>query len=150
MNFPRILFLAVLFAALASLRAASPALDPELIKKVTELDAKTFAAFNRHDVDALMAMFTPDVEFYDDREGLNNSAEVRQGFAQMFAGAPDLRRELVAGSLRIFPLKDFGAIEMGTHRFCHQENGKQDCGEFPFLMIWKKTGDDWKMSRVIS
>ena len=40
----------------------------------------------------------------------------------MFANMPDIRRDMV-GSLGVYPIKDFGAIEVGTHRFCHKENG---------------------------
>jgi hypothetical protein len=68
----------------------------------------------------------------------------------MFANSPDIRRDLLEGSLEVYPIKDFGAIEIGTHRFCQKENGKEDCGNFPFVMIWKKSGNSWKVSRVIS
>jgi hypothetical protein len=68
----------------------------------------------------------------------------------MFGNSPDIRRELVPGSLQVYPIKDFGAIEIGTHRFCHKENGKDDCGNFPFVMVWRKSADSWKVSRVIS
>ena len=113
------------------------------------MDAKTFAAFNKHDLDGLMAIFTRDVEFYHDKGGLTNYDQTRDGFRTMFANMPDIRRDMV-GSLEVYPIKDFGAIEVGTHRFCHKENGRDDCGEFPFVMIWKKDGETWKISRVVS
>jgi hypothetical protein len=50
----------------------------------------------------------------------------------------------------VYPVNNFGAMEIGAHKFCHLENGKQDCGTFKFAMIWKKTEDGWKISRVIS
>jgi ketosteroid isomerase-like protein len=108
------------------------------------------APLTRHDVDLLMSMFTDDMEFYHDKGGLTNREQTREGFAKMFGNSPDIRRELVPGSLQVYPIKDFGAIEIGTHRFCHKENGKDDCGNFPFVMIWRKIGDSWKVSRVIS
>ena len=117
---------------------------------ITKMDTKTFDAFNTHNVDLLMSMFTRDVEFYHDEGGLTNYDQTREAFKTMFGNMPDVRRELVPGSLKVFPIKDFGAIELGTHRFCHKENGKNDCGEFPFVMIWKQEGDTWKMSRIIS
>ena len=117
---------------------------------IAQMDAKTFAAFNAHDVDLLMSMFTRDVEFYHDKGGLTNYEQTREGFTKMFGNAPDIRRELIKDSLQVYPIKDFGAIEIGTHRFCHKENGKDDCGNFPFVMIWKQVGGAWKISRVIS
>jgi hypothetical protein len=32
----------------------------------------------------------------------------------------------------------------------HIENGKDDCGTFKFLQIWKHTADGWKLARVVS
>jgi hypothetical protein len=128
-----------------------PAEDLRSLSDIIEkMDEKTFAAFNGHDVDLLMSMFTRDVQFYHDKGGLTDYDQTRDGFTKMFGNTSDIRRDLVTGSLKVFPTKDFGAIEIGTHRFWHKENGKDDCGEFPFVMIWKKEGDAWKISRVIS
>ena len=121
-----------------------------IFETIAHMDAKVFEAFNAHDVDLVMSMFTGDLEFYHDKGGLTNHAQTREGFAGMFGRTPDIRRELVKGSLEVYPIKDYGAIEIGTHRFCHKENGKDDCGNFPFAMVWRKTGDSWKISRVIS
>ena len=130
---------------------AKPAADDkrQLSDTITQMDAKTFAAFNKHDLDGLMAIFARDVEFYHDKGGLTNYDQTRNGFRTMFANMPDIRRDMV-GSLEVYPIKDFGAIEVGTHRFCHKENGMNDCGEFPFVMIWKKDAPTWKISRVVS
>ena len=100
-----------------------------------------FDAFNKHDVDRLMSMFTDDLEFYHDTGGLTNYQQSQESFKKMFASTPDIRRDLVKGSPEIFPIKDHGAIEIGEHRFCHRENGKDDCGTFKFAMIWRKNGD---------
>ena len=124
--------------------------SPQLLETVAQLDEKMFGAFNAHDVDLLMSMFTDDVEFYHDKGGLTNYQQTREGFTRMFGNSPDIRRELIPGSLQVYPIKDFGAIEIGTHRFCHKENGKDDCGNFPFVMVWRKIGDSWKVSRAIS
>jgi hypothetical protein len=56
----------------------------------------------------------------------------------------------VEGSLEVHPIKDFGAIHIGKHTFCHWENEKNDCGTFKFLMIWQKKNGGWKISRVVS
>jgi len=61
-----------------------------------------------------------------------------------------LRRELVKGSLEIYPIPGYGAMEIGEHKFCHLENGKQDCGTFKFVHIWEKKNGEWKISRVVS
>ncbi len=68
----------------------------------------------------------------------------------LFARDTTLRREIIKGSLEVYPIKDYGAVQIGIHRFCHLENGRQDCGNFKFVHIWKKTGNEWKLARVIS
>jgi ketosteroid isomerase-like protein len=95
-------------------------------------------------------MFTNDIEFYHDTGGLTNYVQTKENFGKLFANTPDIRRDLVKGSLEVYPIKDYGAIEIGEHVFCHKENGKDDCGTLKFTMVWRKDGDSWKVSRVIS
>lgn len=122
----------------------------ELFETIARMDRTIFDAFNAHDVDRLMSLFTDDLEFYHDTGGLGDYRQNAEGFKKMFASTPDIRRDLVKGSLEVYPIKDYGAMEIGQHRFCHKENGKDDCGTFGFAMVWRKSGDSWKISRVLS
>jgi len=122
----------------------------ELFETIARLDSEIFDAFNKHDVARLMSLFTEDLEFYHDTGGLSNYAQNAESFKKMFASTPDIRRDLEPESLQVYPIKDYGAIEIGRHRFCHKENGKDDCGTFGFAMVWRKTGGSWKISRVLS
>lgn len=122
----------------------------ELFETIARMDSTIFDAFNAHDVDRLMSLFTDDLEFYHDTGGLGDYRQNAESFKKMFASTPDIRRDLVKGSLEVYPIKDYGAMEIGQHRFCHKENGKDDCGTFGFAMVWRKTGESWKISRVLS
>ena len=122
----------------------------ELFETIERLDAKLFDAFNRHKVDPLMEMFTTDLEFFHDTGGVTSYPETKDNFAKMFENVPDITRNLVEGTLEIYPIKDYGAMEVGVHRFCHKENGKEECGSFKFVHVWRQAGDTWKISRVIS
>ena len=151
----RVLFLIGLLALVLAWPAQSTEQSPtsnsrDLTEMISRLDAKLFEAFNAHDVARLMSMFTDDVEFYQDNDGVSNYEQTESDFTKMLVSVPDIRRELVEGSLEVHPIKDYGAIQIGVHRFCHKENGKEDCGTFKFVHIWRKTGDSWKISRVIS
>jgi ketosteroid isomerase-like protein len=157
----RLLRTGFLFLILAALSISAQATDQqgenkkavtseELLETIARTDSAIFDAFNAHDVDRLMAMFTDDLEFYHDTGGLTDYKQTAEGFKKMFASTPDIRRDLVKGSLEVYPIKDHGAVEIGEHRFCHKENGKDDCGTFKFAMIWRKSGESWKISRVIS
>jgi hypothetical protein len=71
-------------------------------------------------------------------------------FDEMFHQATRIRRMLVRGSLDVYPIKNYGAIEVGSHRFCHEEKGKTECGTFKFLHVWRKAGNSWQLSRIVS
>jgi ketosteroid isomerase-like protein len=121
-----------------------------LYETVRRMDDSLSTAFNAHDVPRVMALFTPDLECYHDPGGLQSHADVRAGFSSMFTGGTDIRRDLVAGTFRVYPIRNYGAIEVGTHRFCHTEKGRPDCGAFAFLHVWRQTGDTWRLARVVS
>jgi len=122
----------------------------ELFESIARMDTQVFDAFNAHDLDRLMALFTDDLEFYDDGSGLKNYSGTKQDFVKVFHDVPDLHRELLKETLEVYPVPGYGAIEIGEHRFCHQENGKPDCGVMKFAMVWQQKGETWKLSRVLS
>ena len=134
--------------------AATPAPKPvakdELYQTVARLDTEMFAAFNAHDVNKLMAYFADNAEFYHDKGGLANFAQTKEGFARLFAQSPDITRTLVPGSLEVYPVKNYGAMHIATQRFCHLENGREDCGNSKFVMVWQQQGGTWKITRVMS
>jgi hypothetical protein len=122
----------------------------ELYGEIAHMDSLLFDAFNTQNLDTLKAFFTQDLEFYQDNEGLALYTKTISDFKTMFGQTDKIKRELVKGSLEIYPIKDYGAIEIGLHKFCHIENGKNECGTFKFIHIWQKKDNNWKISRVIS
>jgi ketosteroid isomerase-like protein len=122
----------------------------ELYDTIVHLDSVLFNAFNNRDLDKLKSLFTDDLEFYHDKGGLTNYRQNIDAFKNLFDKNNGLKRELIAGSLEVYPLPDYGAVQTGLHRFCHTENGQPDCGTFKFVHIWKKRDGAWKISRVIS
>lgn len=51
----------------------------------------------------------------------------------------------------MYPLKGYGAVEMGSHRFMHpwkQDHG--EVGEAEFVQLWQYKDGTWKITRVIS
>ena len=152
------MLIALLFVTLAATAATTPKApaeapkpaDSQLTREIAAQDAAMFAAFNAHDVAALMAFFTDDLEFYHDKGGLQSHAEVREGFGRLFTNNAGIQRRLVAGTLEVYPVPEYGAIEVGRHQFCHVEHGHDDCGVFQFTMVWQKKDDRWRVTRVLS
>ena len=122
----------------------------ELYKEIERADSILFQAFNRQDMATFKAMFTKDLEWFQDNGGLIPYKTVFENFGNTFKNENKLSRVLVKESLEVHPLKDYGAIETGSHQFRHFENGKEEVGTFKFLMIWNKKDGNWKISRVVS
>jgi Domain of unknown function (DUF4440) len=131
--------------------ASLPAPGPdELYNTIARMDSILFDAFNNRKLDVLKTLFTEDLEFYHDKSGRTNYEQNMEAFKKTASQNTDLKRELIPGSLEVYPVKEYGAMQIGRHRFCHTENGKPDCGTFKFVHIWKKINNEWKISRVIS
>lgn len=134
----------------AALPAGIPS-DPVALRAlVLELDRRMFAAYDAHDVDALMAWFAPELEFYHDTGGLLDHAAVRAGFKNVFANNRDIRRELIPDTTDVQPIAGYGALQFGRHRFCHTENGRPDCGTFGFVQVWRLKDGRWQVTRELS
>jgi len=121
-----------------------------LYNEIAEMDTALFNAFNTQDMAKFKPLFDENLEWYQDNKGLLSYETVFSNFETMFKNENKITRQLVKGSLEIHPIKDFGALEIGTHQFRHIENGKEEVGTFKFVAIWKKVDNHWKISRMIS
>jgi ketosteroid isomerase-like protein len=152
-----LLLCSMLFVASVSMANDSPSSTvkneqaaPDLYTEILNVDTRFFDAFNRRDLDTMMSLFAKDLEFYHDKGGLTNYEKNLESTKAMFANNKTLRRELVRETMQVYPIKDYGALQIAEHRFCSLNNGKQDCRVFKFTHIWRKLGDGWQLARVIS
>jgi hypothetical protein len=119
-----------------------------LYKTVAGLDSELFAAYNNCQLDKLGSLVAEDLEFYHDKTGLAIGR-------QLFIGAiknnicGKVHRELVPGTLEIYPMEGFGAVEIGIHRFTHPGD-PHNIGEAKFVTLWQHKDGSWKMTRAIS
>ena len=149
-RFFTLLFLVSLATNTNTLNAQGLPSTDSLYKQIAHMDSVLFDAFNNRDMETFKRVFTEDLEFYHDKGGLTDYAYTIESFKNTVARNDGLKRTLVKGSLEIYPIKDYGAIQIGAHTFCYLENGKQDCGTFKFVHIWKRIGTEWKIVRVVS
>lgn len=122
----------------------------ELQVEIAAMDSLLFGAYNARNPGQLKSFFTEDLEWFQDNGGLLDLKTVMQNFEGIFKRDYVLTRTLVPGTLEVHPIKDYGAIQTGSHQFSHTENGKLEVGTFKFLMIWKKGENGWQVSRVVS
>ena len=145
-RYPSLLFLLMQSFILVNAQSA----NDSLYKEIAHMDSVLFDAFNSRDAEKFKSLFTEDLEFYHDKGGLTNYDHTINFMNEVAKNNNGLRRDLVKGSLEVYPIPGYGAMEIGAHTFCHLENGKQDCGTFKFVQIWQKKNGDWKITRVIS
>jgi hypothetical protein len=151
--FCRLVLSLTIFAASTTLTRAQSTqqgLPPsdDLYKTVAGLDKALFDAYNTCDLDKLGSMVAEDLEFYHDKTGL---AVGRKIFIESIKNniCGKVHRELVPGTLEIYPLKDYGAVEIGVHRFTHP-NDPQSLGEAKFVTLWQLKNGAWTVTRAIS
>lgn len=139
-------------AASASDSKPAGAATPTLFTTVAELDEAVFTTFNQcasaAQLEKHAGYFATDVEFYHDTGGVTWTREAMLANTAKYA-CGKIRRELVAGSLKVFPIKDHGAIAQGVHRFCQLDSGKCE-GMADFVMVWRHQDDQWLVTRVLS
>jgi hypothetical protein len=136
-------------AAAQNLPSAQPSsVADELTRTIAALDTKVFDAFNRCDLKTFAEYFTFNVEFYHDQGGVTwTRRRMLDNTRRNICGK--VRRELIPGSLEVYPINDYGAVQMGTHRFC--KAGTDDCaGIAKFMHIWKHIDGAWVVTRVVS
>jgi hypothetical protein len=114
------------------------------------MDSVLFNAYNTQNLDKMKDCFSSDLEWYQDNGGLILFEQVFKNFEGILARPEKITRSLVQGSMEVYPIKGYGAIQTGEHLFCHKENGKDNCGIFKFMMIWQKKDGQWKITRVVS
>jgi hypothetical protein len=151
LSFVLALFAVLPFAAPAqsaqTSASTSPAPDP-LFQIVSDLDAQLFDAYNRCDLDKLGSMVAGDLEFYHDKTGLAvGKAIFLDSIRKNICGK--VQRTLVPGTLEVYPLKGYGAVEIGVHRF-HHPGQPDNVGEAKFVTLWQNKSGVWKMTRAIS
>lgn len=122
--------------------------DDPVYKAIAAADTAVFAASNRCDLEAMGQYFTDDLEFYHDNSGLSvGKDDLLQKTKANICGK--MVRELIPGSMIVYPLPGFGAVEVGRHRFLHPAE-PNNVGQAEFLHVWQFKNGAWKISRVLS
>ena len=141
----------------ALITKTTPALDSvsALYKEIATMDEAVFGAFNSCDIEKYKSFFTESTEFYHDKDGVQVGIQKQEeSLAKLCSSGWRVRRELVAASLEVYPIPIYGAIGLGTHRFYEtkKEEGAKEklVGIAKFMVVWQRTGEQWKAVRVIS
>lgn len=131
-----------------SLPSYSPP-SSELHAQIVRMDSIFFDAYNHCKMEVIEQLFSEDIEFFHDKGGLSTSKKdivnaIRNNICDK------VQRELIPGTIEVYPIANYGAVQMGWHQF--HNNQEPDAKPHPskFVTIWKKENDKWVMARVIS
>ena len=126
--------------------------DKQLYTTIVKLDSAFFGAYNTCtlNLDEYASFFSENIEFYHDQGGLMTSKkDIIDATKRNICGK--VTRELVKNSIEVYPIKDFGAIEIGLHQFHNNEEPVGTPSKVGrFMVIWENKSNDWKIKRVVS
>jgi ketosteroid isomerase-like protein len=151
-----IFLLAVILSASSANAQAKvePSQTTDLSNQIAAFDAALFDAYNKCDVDKVGTFFAEDLEFYHEKGGLTLTREgTLNGMRKNLCGNENkVRRELIKNTMFVSPINNYGAVQTGEHRFYLTQKGQKEKmdGIGKFVMLWRKDGEQWKISRVIS
>ncbi|HXU49047.1 MAG TPA: nuclear transport factor 2 family protein, partial [Candidatus Binatia bacterium] len=115
---------------------------------VQSLDTKLFDAYNHCDLTTVSSMVAEDLEFYHDVTGFSAGRQsLLDGLKENICGK--VTRELVPGTLEVYPIAHYGAVEIGVHRF-HHPGDPTNIGEAKFITLWQNEDGVWKITRALS
>jgi len=108
--------------------------DQKLYDAIVHMDSVYFNAYNTCDMDMQAAIYADSIEFYHDKGGM----------------MAKVTRVLVKGSIEVYPIAGFGAVEIGLHRFVNHAESETPSKPDKFIVIWRLRNNKWQITRVIS
>ena len=123
--------------------------DIKLHNEIVKMDAKYFNAYNTCDMKTQAEIYDEDLEFFHDKGGLTTSkSDILKSLENNICGK--VTRTLIKGSIEVYPIKDYGAVQIGYHKFFNKEEPNAKSIPSKFIVIWKNKNNSWKITKVIS
>lgn len=139
--------LGILLLVITSFANAQTNSTKTLETEILEMDRVLFEeAFNKCNKELYLKLVSPELEFYDDRSGLNTDfAKELASFDDRCSKPHDVTRKLVEA--KVYVLGDYGAVEIGEHDFYVNDTKVENA---KFIIIWERKGGSWIMKRTVS
>jgi hypothetical protein len=121
-----------------------------LYDSIVKLDSIFFDAYNKCKINTMDSLLSEDLEFYHDKGGFSNSKnQTMEAIKKNICGK--VTRDLLKGSIEVYEIRDYGAIQIGFHGFHNNQERETGPTHFSkFINIWQKKANRWQISRVIS
>jgi len=121
----------------------------DLYNDIIKMDSIYFTAYNSCDLKTQSSIYADDIEFFHDKGGLLTDKNILlKSLEENICNK--VTRTLIKDSLEVYPIHNYGAIEIGYHKFYN--NQEPDALSIPskFIVVWKKEKENWKITKVIS
>ncbi len=120
----------------------------EIHKAIEKMDSIWEDSYNNCRLDVQQEIIAEDLEFYHDIGGLLTSkTQLIEALKNNICGK--VKRELLRGSVEVYPIEGYGAVQFGYHRFI--SDNQQGKARFSrFVHLWKKENDSFRITRVYS
>jgi len=123
--------------------------DIQLHNTISKLDSIYFTAYNTCDMATQRKMYSEDLEFFHDKGGLATSKEgILTSLKNNICGK--VTRTLIKGSIEVYPIPNYGAIQIGYHKFFNNQEPNAKSIPSKFIVVWKQNKDNWQITKVIS
>jgi len=123
--------------------------DQKLYNTIVHMDSVYFNAYNTCDMATQAAIYSDSIEFYHDKGGLMTSKkDLLKALKDNICGK--VTRVLVPGSVEVYPVGDWGAVEVGLHRFINHVESETPSKPDKFIVIWRHRNNQWQITRVVS
>ena len=155
--------ISLLLSALAVIVLSSLMIRPDEIKpdecdypepmslydSIFMIDTQWEDAYNNCKLNVMEEIISEDLEFYHDQGGLMTSKKkLIEALKNNICGK--VTRELKKGSIEVYPINGYGAVEMGMHAFHNSKEPNSESHYAKFVHLWKRENGKWRITRVIS
>lgn len=131
-----------------SLKAYEPK-DMEIYNTISLMDSIFFDAYNNCNMEKQKELYADNIEFFHDKSGLSTSkTEILEATKNNICGK--VTRTLIPGSIEVYPINNYGAVEIGHHKFFNNQEPGALSSPSKFIIIWQFEKEEWKITKVIS
>lgn len=123
--------------------------DEALQKEIESMDKAFFDAYNSCDMKTQAAFYSDEIEFFHDKAGLLEDKATLLATTEKNI-CNKVTRHLIPNSIEVYPIADYGAIEIGYHWFFNKQEPDEPTKASKFMIFWKKENDTWKVTKVVS
>lgn len=123
--------------------------NTKLYQEIIKMDSIYFTAYNNCNMLTQAKIYAENIEFFHDKGGLlTDKAELLKSIEENICNK--VTRTLINGSVEVYPINNYGAIQIGYHKFHNKLEPSAKSIPSKFIVTWKKENETWLITKVIS